>query len=41
MLAWMPAIPAGMTRFAFSLSLGEGKIMDDFVRITGQLPLYN
>jgi hypothetical protein len=28
---WMPAIHAGMTKFAFSFSVGERKIMEHFV----------
>ena len=29
--AWMPAIRAGMTKIAFSFSVGERKIMEHFV----------
>jgi hypothetical protein len=28
---WMPPIHAGMTKFAFSFSVGEHKIMNHFV----------
>jgi len=29
--AWMPVIHAGMTESAFSFSMGERKLMNDFV----------
>ena len=30
---WMPAIHAGMTKYAFSFSAGERRIMNHFVEI--------
>ena len=34
---WMPAIPAGMTKSALSLSVGKRKVMNHFVVTRGSL----